>query len=117
MKMREEIDALSVIGLDPVDVLVFPRLVALVIACRCLTFLADIAAMFGGVVVAWIYAGISPEVFLDAAADGDRPRHISRRPDQGAVHGADHRHHRLASKGLKVRAAPNRSAGRSPRRS
>jgi phospholipid/cholesterol/gamma-HCH transport system permease protein len=35
MKMREEIDALTVIGLNPVGVLVFPRLVALGIACRC----------------------------------------------------------------------------------
>ena len=33
MKMREEVDALTVIGLNPVGVLVFPRLVALVIAC------------------------------------------------------------------------------------
>ena len=37
MKMREEVDALTVIGLNPVGVLVFPRLVALVIALPCLT--------------------------------------------------------------------------------
>lgn len=64
MKMREEIDALKVMGLSPIDVLVAPRVLALVIALPLLTFLADMAAIFGGLVVAWIYAGLSPEAFL-----------------------------------------------------
>ena len=41
MKMREEIDALTVMGLNPVGVLVFPRLVALIIALPLLTVVAD----------------------------------------------------------------------------
>ena len=45
MKMREEIDALKVMALDPIEVLIVPRLVALVIALPVLTFLADIAAI------------------------------------------------------------------------
>ncbi|WP_460448632.1 ABC transporter permease [Alsobacter sp. SYSU BS001988] len=64
MKMREEIDALRVMGLDPVEVLVVPRILALMIAMPLLTFLADIAGLFGGGVVAWIYGGISQEVFI-----------------------------------------------------
>lgn len=64
MKMREEIDALKVMGLSPIDVLVAPRVLALVIALPLLTFLADMAAIFGGLVVAWAYAGLSPEAFL-----------------------------------------------------
>ena len=48
MKMREEVDALNVIGLNPVGVLVFPRLVALVIALPCLTVAANFAALGGG---------------------------------------------------------------------
>ena len=42
MKMREELDALKVIGLDPIEVLIMPRLVALVIALPLLTFISDI---------------------------------------------------------------------------
>jgi len=64
MKMREEIDALRVMGLDPVEVLIVPRFLALLIALPLLTFLADMAAIFGGLVVAWVYGGISPEIFL-----------------------------------------------------
>ena len=65
MKMREEIDALRVMGLDPMEVLVLPRILALMIALPLLTFLANIAALFGGGVVAWIYGDISQDVFLD----------------------------------------------------
>lgn len=64
MKMREEIDALRVMGLNPIDVLVMPRILALLISLPLLTFLADLAAIFGGLLVAWSYGGISPEVFL-----------------------------------------------------
>lgn len=64
MKMREEIDALRVMGLNPVEVLVVPRLIALIIALPLLTFLAALASLFGGGLVAWIYGGLSPEVFL-----------------------------------------------------
>jgi phospholipid/cholesterol/gamma-HCH transport system permease protein len=64
MKMREEIDALTVIGLNPVGVLVFPRLVALVIALPLLTVVANAAALGGAMFVAWVYAGISPEAFI-----------------------------------------------------
>ena len=39
MKMREEIDALRTMGLDPIDVLVLPRVLALVIAVPILTFI------------------------------------------------------------------------------
>jgi phospholipid/cholesterol/gamma-HCH transport system permease protein len=69
MKMREEVDALRVMGLDPIDVLVMPRLLALIIALPLLTFLADLAAIFGGLVVAWTYGGISPEIFLTRLKD------------------------------------------------
>ncbi|UXT48962.1 MlaE family lipid ABC transporter permease subunit [Agrobacterium tumefaciens] len=64
MKMREEIDALKVIGLNPVGVLVFPRLVALTIALPLLTILANFAALFGAAIVAFAYSGITFEVFL-----------------------------------------------------
>lgn len=65
MKMREEVDALTVIGLNPVGVLVFPRLVALVIAVPCLTIIANFAALAGAMAVAWFYSDIRPVAFID----------------------------------------------------
>ena len=64
MKMREEIDALRTMGLDPVSILLLPRVVALVIALPLLTFLGSMAALYGGGLVAWLYGGMNPEVFI-----------------------------------------------------
>jgi phospholipid/cholesterol/gamma-HCH transport system permease protein len=64
MKMREEIDALRMMGLDPVDVLILPRVVALVIALPILAFLGSMAALFGGGLVASFYGGMSPEIYV-----------------------------------------------------
>ena len=64
MKMREEIDALRTMGLDPVDMLILPRVLALVIAAPMLTLLGMFAALFGAGLVAWTYADMSPATFL-----------------------------------------------------
>jgi phospholipid/cholesterol/gamma-HCH transport system permease protein len=64
MRMREEIDALRTMGFDPVEVLILPRILALVIAVPVLTFLGSMAALYGGGLVSWLYGGIQPEVFL-----------------------------------------------------
>ena len=64
MKMREEIDALRTMGRDPVEVLILPRIVALIIAVPILTFFGAMAALYGGGFVSWLYGGIAPEVFL-----------------------------------------------------
>jgi phospholipid/cholesterol/gamma-HCH transport system permease protein len=64
MKMREEIDALQTMGLDPIEVLILPRILALIIALPCLAFLGSMAALYGGGLVAWLYGGMSPEIFL-----------------------------------------------------
>jgi phospholipid/cholesterol/gamma-HCH transport system permease protein len=64
MKMREEIDALRTMGLDPVEVLILPRVLALIIAVPILTFLGSMAALFGGGLVAWLYDGMSPQIFI-----------------------------------------------------
>jgi phospholipid/cholesterol/gamma-HCH transport system permease protein len=69
MKMREEIDALSVIGVDPVEVLIMPRIVGLIIALPMLVFLADMAALVGAGLVSWVYIGLSPEAFIDRVRD------------------------------------------------
>ncbi len=64
MMMREEIDALRTMGFDPVEVLILPRIVALIIGVPILTFLGSMAALYGGGLVCWLYGGIDPEIFL-----------------------------------------------------
>ena len=64
MKMREEIDALRTMGFDPIEVLILPRMLALVIALPILAFLGAMAALYGGGLVAWLYGGVDPEAFL-----------------------------------------------------
>jgi phospholipid/cholesterol/gamma-HCH transport system permease protein len=64
MKMREEIDALSTMGLDPVAVLILPRIVALICALPILTFIGSMAALYGGGLVAWFYGGMGPAIFI-----------------------------------------------------
>jgi phospholipid/cholesterol/gamma-HCH transport system permease protein len=69
MKMREEIDALRTMGFDPVEVLILPRILALVIAVPVLTFLGSMAALYGGGLVSWFYGGIDPAVFMSRLRD------------------------------------------------
>ena len=72
MKMREEVDAMRTLGLDPVEVLILPRVLALVIMLPILGFIADLAGLFGGGLMAWIDLGISPGQFrMQLLADTD----------------------------------------------
>jgi phospholipid/cholesterol/gamma-HCH transport system permease protein len=64
MKMREEIDALRTMGFDPVEVLILPRVLALVIALPILTFIGSMAALYGGGLVAWLYGDMNPSIFI-----------------------------------------------------
>lgn len=63
MKLREEIDAMRVLGLDPMEVLVLPRVIALVIMLPILAFIAAILGVVGGLLVAWLAMDISPALF------------------------------------------------------
>jgi phospholipid/cholesterol/gamma-HCH transport system permease protein len=51
-------------GFDPIDVLILPRIVAIVIAVPILTFLGSMAALYGGGLVSWLYGGMNPDIFL-----------------------------------------------------
>ncbi len=64
MKMREELDALKVIGLDPTEVLIMPRLLALIIALPLLTFLSDMCGLIGGAFVAFVYGNMAFQRFI-----------------------------------------------------
>jgi phospholipid/cholesterol/gamma-HCH transport system permease protein len=63
MKMREEIDALRTMGRDPLEILVLPRIVALVVALPLLALIGSMAALVGGGVVASIY-GMGPGLYM-----------------------------------------------------
>ncbi|HYA79911.1 MAG TPA: ABC transporter permease [Methylocystis sp.] len=64
MVMREEVDALRAMGMSPIEVLVAPRILALVLSLPLLTFIADMAGLLGGGIVSWVYGGTSPAAFL-----------------------------------------------------
>jgi phospholipid/cholesterol/gamma-HCH transport system permease protein len=64
MKMREEIDALSTMGLDPIEVLMLPRILALICALPILSVIGSMAALYGGGLMCWLYGGMSPEVYM-----------------------------------------------------
>jgi phospholipid/cholesterol/gamma-HCH transport system permease protein len=64
MKMNQEIDAMSVMGVDPFDALVIPRMMALLIMTPLLTFMADLGGLVGGALVSWVKLGLSPDFFL-----------------------------------------------------
>jgi phospholipid/cholesterol/gamma-HCH transport system permease protein len=59
MKVNEEIDAMRTIGLDPMEVLVIPRVLALVLVLPLLTFYADMMGLFGGAVMLWVTLDLS----------------------------------------------------------
>jgi phospholipid/cholesterol/gamma-HCH transport system permease protein len=65
MKMREEIDALRTMGHDPVEVLMLPRIIALVVAVPILTFFGSMSALYGGGLIAWLYGDMSPAIFIE----------------------------------------------------
>jgi len=65
MKVTEEIDALRTIGIGPIELLVLPKMLALIIALPLLTLYADITGVLGGMIMASSKLGVSFDVFLD----------------------------------------------------
>jgi phospholipid/cholesterol/gamma-HCH transport system permease protein len=64
MKVNEEVDALQVLGLDPVEVLVLPRLTALLLTMPLIAFYANLMALAGGALMTWLALDIPFSVFL-----------------------------------------------------
>ncbi len=111
MKMREEIDALSTMGLDPIAVLVLPRVAALVCALPILTFIGSIAALYGGGLVAQLYGDMSPAIYIarlhEAVSVTSFKVGILKAPFMALVIGIV-----ACSEACASRAAPNRSAAK-----
>ncbi|HZS82865.1 MAG TPA: ABC transporter permease [Stellaceae bacterium] len=64
MKVNEEIDAMQVLGLDPIEILVLPRILALLLTLPLIAFYADIMGLLGGALMAWGTLDISIPAFL-----------------------------------------------------
>lgn len=76
MKMQQEVDAMKVMGLDPYEVLVLPRLVACVIMTPLLTLAAMLSGLFGGMLVSWMALDISPLQFVVRLQDAVPIQHM-----------------------------------------
>lgn len=89
MKMRQEIDAMQVLGVDPFDALVLPRFIALLLMMPLLTFVADLAGLAGGAIVSWNIIHLSPNFFMQRVADNVGATHfwvgLSKAPVMAAV--------------------------------
>jgi len=76
MKSGEELDAIKTMGLDPIELLVLPRIIALLLTMPLLAFLATMAGLLGGMAVCDWSLGISPEMFMSRLNSELSPRHI-----------------------------------------
>jgi len=64
MRISDEVDALSVMGIRPLEYLVIPRILAAMIALPLLTLFADACGILGGMILALANLGLSPRIFL-----------------------------------------------------
>ena len=66
MKMREEIDAMRTLGIDPMETLVAPRVLALIVVLPLLTFIGNMMCLIGGGIMARVMLGLDATTYLDA---------------------------------------------------
>jgi len=76
MKMREEIDAMQTLGIDPGQALIVPRILALVLMLPILGLIANVAGLLGGGLMAWLELGISPALFATRLSEGTDVSHV-----------------------------------------
>ncbi|CNH54862.1 MlaE family ABC transporter permease [Yersinia ruckeri] len=76
MKANEEIDAIQTLGLNPVELLVLPRVLALLISLPMLTFIGMVCGIFGGMVVCALALNISPTMFLSIMQNSNGLQHF-----------------------------------------
>lgn len=69
MRANEEVDAIRTLGLDPVELLVLPRMWALLVALPILTFIAMISGILGGMLVCVLSLGIPVSMFVSIIAN------------------------------------------------
>jgi phospholipid/cholesterol/gamma-HCH transport system permease protein len=76
MKMREEIDAMRTLGIDPAMVLFVPRILALLLMLPILGLIANVMGLLGGAIMSWAELGISPAMFRTRLIEGTDIDHV-----------------------------------------
>jgi len=76
MKVNLEVDAMSTMGLNPIEVLVLPRILALVLTMPLLVFFADIMGLLGGALACWLFLDYTLPQYLDRLQDVADIRHF-----------------------------------------
>ncbi len=76
MKMREEIDAMRALGIDPAMALFVPRILALLLMLPILGLIANIMGLLGGAIMSWVELGISPAMFRTRLIEGTDISHV-----------------------------------------
>ncbi len=69
MKVQEEVDALTTMGLEPIRFLVVPRCLSLCFMLPCLVILMDVVAMIGGFAIGVLSVGITPDLYIAKSFD------------------------------------------------
>ena len=76
MKMREEIDAMRTLGIDPAIALILPRVLALLLMLPILGLVANVMGLLGGGLMSWIELDISPAMFRTRLVEGTAAEHV-----------------------------------------
>ncbi|SFR13966.1 ABC transporter permease [Poseidonocella sedimentorum] len=76
MKMREEVDAMRALGVDPAHALIVPRILALLLMLPILGLIANVSGLIGGMFMSWIELGISPAMFRTRLVEGTDISHV-----------------------------------------
>lgn len=76
MKLTEEIDAIRTLGLSPEQVLILPRILALVLSLPLLVFVGDVFGLFGAMLICDGMLGIPPDAFIERLQLALMPRHF-----------------------------------------
>ena len=76
MRLTEETDAIRTLGLSPLDVLVLPRVIALMVAMPLLVFIGDVMSLVGGMLIAEPMLDITPQTFLERLREGLDISHV-----------------------------------------
>lgn len=69
MKINQEIDALNTLGLSPMNILILPRILALILIMPCLAFISDLGGLLGGGIMVVGSMNVSPELYMYRLAE------------------------------------------------
>jgi phospholipid/cholesterol/gamma-HCH transport system permease protein len=64
MKINQEVDALNTLGLDPMEILIVPRVLALIFVMPLLAFISDLAGLLGGGLMVVLSLDVSPKLYI-----------------------------------------------------